>query len=57
MEKGIEKGKLEKAHIFVINLLEEKLFSDNKIASLADVTVEFVEKVKAELAENPGMNQ
>ena len=56
--KGINKGKVEgeskkeyeKNHIFVVNLLKGTDFSDAKIASLAGVPIEFVEKVKAELA-------
>ncbi len=46
MEKGIEKGQENSRRLFVENLLKNSNFSVAKIASLANVTVEFVNKVK-----------
>jgi predicted transposase YdaD len=52
-EKGIEKGREEEAakkdHVFVTNLLLDTDFSVEKIASLASVTLDYVQKVKSEL--------
>jgi hypothetical protein len=54
-QKGIEKGMnqkdFEKNYTFVVNLLSETNFTDAKIASLVGVTVDFVEKIKIELAQ------
>jgi hypothetical protein len=53
VEKGLEQGfgqGLEKGQtLFVKNLLMQTDFNDEKIAQMADVTVSFVEKVKASL--------
>ena len=49
IEKGIEKGEEKKATVFVENLLLTGEFSDEKIASLAAVNLEFVKKVKERL--------
>ena len=48
-QKGIEIGEERKSRLFVENLLSNTEFSAEKIASLADVPVEFVDKVKAGL--------
>lgn len=47
-EKGIEQGSVRKDYIFVSNLLFDTDFDDAKIARLADVTLDFVQKVKEE---------
>jgi hypothetical protein len=47
IEKGIEKGK----DIFVRNLLLNTDFSDAKIALLADVSLDFVQKTRLELSQ------
>jgi hypothetical protein len=52
IEKGIEKGRSEEAakkdYIFVTNLLLNTDFDDAKIASVAAVTLGFVQQVKEE---------
>jgi predicted transposase YdaD len=48
IEKGIEKGIEEQSHLFVISLLENTDFDDQKIALIARVSLEFVRKVKKE---------
>jgi len=45
LEEGIEKGKT----VFVKNLLKNTDFDIAKIASLADVSVEFVLKIQGEM--------
>lgn len=45
-EEGLEEGRIEKEIIFVKNLLSATDFSDDKIAGLADVSVEFVKEVR-----------
>ena len=50
-EEGIELGIEQAATTFVKNLLNESEFTDEKIASLANVTVEFVNEVKDDLKE------
>jgi predicted transposase YdaD len=56
MEKGIEKGieieRTEKNLKFVKSLLTQTDHPVQKIAQLADVTVAFVEEVKASLSGN-----
>ncbi len=49
LEQGLEQGKEQKTYIFVRNLLLITEHSDETIALLADVTIEFVEKVKMSL--------
>lgn len=50
IDEYIEMEATEKAQeSFVKNLLKQSDFSDEKIASLANVTVEFVNEVKAGL--------
>ena len=49
IEKGIEKGQENSRRLFVENLPKDSNLSVTKIASLANVTVEFVNKVKKEL--------
>lgn len=49
IEQGIEITKEKDNYRFVVSLLSETKFSAEKIARLADVTIEFVEKVKREL--------
>jgi predicted transposase/invertase (TIGR01784 family) len=52
LEEGLEKGRIEgeekSKRIFVENLLSNTDFTVEKIASLADVTVEFVNQIKNE---------
>ena len=47
--EGREEAKLESATIFVENLLKGSDFNEEKIASLANVSVEFVKEVKSKL--------
>ena len=53
MEKGIEKGrqeeKIKEKKLFVENLLRNTEFDNQRIASLAGVSIAFVGKVKKEL--------
>lgn len=49
IEKGIEKGIEQKNRIIVNNLLKDTNLTDKKIAELAGVTVQFVEKIRREL--------
>jgi hypothetical protein len=44
-EEGLAQGKEEQNRLFVGNLLKEG-FAPEKIASLANVTIDFVKKVK-----------
>jgi len=46
IEEGIEKGRQEAQRVIVANLLAGTEFSDDKIASLANVSVEVVEQVR-----------
>jgi hypothetical protein len=46
IEQGIEKGRQEAQRVIVENLLAGTEFSDDKIASLANVSVEDVEQVR-----------
>ncbi len=48
---GIQLEKENKDNFFVINLIEGTDFSTEKIASLAGVSVEFVEIIRKELKE------
>ena len=48
--EGETKKEYEKNYTFVVNLLNNTDFSNAKIASLVGVSIEFVEKVKTELA-------
>lgn len=48
VERGIEKGIETQKLLFVNTLLTETDFDDAKIASLADVTVETVQKLRKE---------
>ena len=50
MEKGIEKGAKKASLLFVENLLKGTDFTPKKIASLANVSLDFVKKVKASLS-------
>ena len=47
--KGIAKGKEEATHLFVENLLRDSDFPLEKIASMTNVTISFVKKVKKTL--------
>jgi predicted transposase YdaD len=49
MEKGILEGLQKAKHEMVKNLLQQTEFSDDKIASLANVSVAFVEKARHDL--------
>mgnify|MGYP001408449752 CR=1 FL=1 len=53
MEKGMEKGIEKKTFDFVCNLLAAASFTDEMIASLAAVSVEYVKKVKETVKTNP----
>jgi hypothetical protein len=44
--EGREEGRTEKEIIFVKKLLTSTEFSDDKIADLADVSVEFVKEIR-----------
>lgn len=48
--KGRLEGKLEANYEFVSNLVTATDFDDNRIAALAMVSVDFVQKVRSELA-------
>lgn len=48
IEKGIESTSESKNRQFVINLLEGTDFSVEKIASLASVSIEYVQAIKTE---------
>jgi flagellar biosynthesis/type III secretory pathway protein FliH len=49
LERGLEKGRENTSRLFVENLLKDGNFSVKKIASLANVTENFVSKIKKEL--------
>jgi flagellar biosynthesis/type III secretory pathway protein FliH len=49
MEKGILEGLQKAKHEMVKNVLQQTEFSDDKIASLANVSVAFVEKARQDL--------
>ncbi len=49
IEKGIEIGAEKAKRLFVENLLRQTDFSDEKIAHIANVTVELVEEIRREL--------
>lgn len=46
LERGVEQGHLERNTTFVKNLLREAKFTDDEIARLADVSIEFVQEIK-----------
>lgn len=48
-EEGIEKGRKEKNHIVVENLLSKLGLSDEQAADVAEVSVAFVKKVRKEI--------
>ena len=48
MEKGFEKGEENKSHAVVANLISHG-FSDEHAASIAEVSLDFVNKVRSEL--------
>jgi len=47
MERGFEKGEENKSHAVVVNLISHG-FSDDQAASIAEVSSEFVKKVRSE---------
>jgi len=47
-KRGIKKGMTQSKKVFVQNLLAHTDFSVEKIAALADVTVDFVQQIQAE---------
>ena len=49
IEKGVESTSENKNRQFVINLLNGTDFSVEKIANLASVSIDFVEKIRAEI--------
>ena len=53
IQKGIEKGIEKGIHQFVVNLILGTDFSDEKIANLASISVEFVKQIRIELISLP----
>ena len=51
MEKGVEKGAKAKSYEVVVNLIQQLRLDDDAAASVAEVSVDFVKKVRADLAE------
>ena len=51
---GIEKGVALKDHIFVTNLITSTDFDDEKISFLANVSLEYVQKLRAEANNQTG---
>ncbi len=49
IEEGIEKGKEEKTHAIVLNLILKLGLSDEQAADVAGVPVDYVATVRAEL--------
>jgi flagellar biosynthesis/type III secretory pathway protein FliH len=49
LEQGMEKGRESSSRLFVENLLKDGSIPIDKIASLANVTVDFVKKIKKDL--------
>ena len=54
-EKGIEKGKLRKAHLITIRLLKRGVLSAAIIAEDLDVPLDFVLKIQKKLEKNPNL--
>lgn len=50
LKQGIEKEREERNQLFVTNLIQQTPFGDQQIAGLTDVSVEFVQQVRRELA-------
>jgi flagellar biosynthesis/type III secretory pathway protein FliH len=50
LQKGLQEGLLKGQEQSVRNLLSNTGFSVEKIASLVEVSIDFVEKIKADLA-------
>jgi hypothetical protein len=50
MKKGLKRGEKKASRLFVENLLNNSNFSLQKIASLANVSIDFVKKVKKEIS-------
>ncbi len=48
-QEGLKEGAEKASRLFVENLLKSFEFDEKKIASLANVTLAFVKKVKADL--------
>jgi predicted transposase YdaD len=51
IEKGIEEGIAQKDKLIVKNLLLDTDFSNERIALLADVSIDYVQKMRLELAQ------
>ena len=51
-QKGEQKGKVEKEKLFVENLIRQTDFEDNQIASLASVSMSFVQSIRQRLAKS-----
>lgn len=49
MEKGMEKGAEQKSYEFVKNLINKFGFTDKEAASAAEVSTDFVKKIRASL--------
>lgn len=52
LEKGLEKGLERKSYEVVENLILKLELSDQQIAEVTEVSLDFVEKVRKELAKN-----
>lgn len=50
IEKGIKRGAEEKSYVVVKNLINELKLTDDIIARVAGVSLDFVQKVRADLA-------
>jgi hypothetical protein len=48
-EEGLKEGVEKASRLFVENLLKGSEFNEKKIASMANVTLAFVKKIKADL--------
>ena len=53
-QEGLQQGQENAKRLFVENLLKEGSFSQQKIASLANVSLNFVRKIKASLRTSLG---
>jgi hypothetical protein len=49
-DQGIEQERQERSRAFVTNLIQQTNFADVSTARFADVSVEFVQQIRAELA-------
>jgi flagellar biosynthesis/type III secretory pathway protein FliH len=49
---GLEKGRAEERQTLVENLLSQTEFSDEKVANLANVTVDIVTRIRTDMKSN-----